>query len=636
MDKRTFLEGFPFFRDATTEMRSVPILSWGRLSSMQRHWPLAMIPAVVLLFLAAASAGSSTLDAVAARDLAAARAVFEKNLAAIKNKDKEAYLSCYLKSPALARTGYEGVEVGFESLAAEIAKGGWPDTFEAQDLTLVHVRPGLVYGTYRVRAFLGAKENQGISERLFLETPDGWKIAVTTGFVAPPGTPPPSRALVGAVLVDGRGGPVVPDAIVLMRGGAIDCAGTRAQCPVPEGVATLDVSGLWLTPGLVDAHVHFSQTGWADGRPDSLDLRQQFPYDGVQAGLRTHPQRFFRSYLCSGVTAVFDVGGYPWTWALRQRAEIDTLAPHVAAAGPLLSTRDHWLNLPGERQFIYLADEKAAREGARYLAAQRADAVKVWFIGGAERPFEEIAAVVRAAGEEAALLQMRLIVHATELRLAKEALRAGAKLLVHSVWDEALDDEFMALARKNEAIYCPTLTVPAGYARLFEAALSGTAPVVDDPNGCVDPTTLENIAATPTLGKGLVDRQAYEKRAAERAKNDQMARENLRRARDAGLPIALGTDAGNPLTLHGPSVYAEMEAMQAAGLTPMEVVVSATGVAARAMGRGADLGTVQKGKAADLLLLAGDPTQDVAAFRRVRYVVRGGVVRPLEELRLRP
>jgi imidazolonepropionase-like amidohydrolase len=401
-------------------------------------------------------------------------------------------------------------------------------------------------------------------------------------------------------------------------------------------VGVQDASGLWLTPGLVDAHVHFSQTGWADGRPDSLDLRGQFPYDAVQAGLRTHPQRFFRSYLCSGVTAVFDVGGYPWTWALRQRAETDTLAPHVAAAGPLLSTLDHWLNLPAERQFIHLADPKAAREGVRYLAAQRADAVKVWFIGGGRRSFEEMAAAVRAAGEEAALLQMRLIVHATELRLAKEALRAGAKLLVHSVWDEAIDDEFVALARKSETIYCPTLTVPAGYVRLSAAALEGTTPLVDDPNGCVDAGTLENIAATPTLGKGLVDRPGYEKEAAGAAKEDRVGRENLRRARDAGLPIALGTDAGNPLTLHGPSVYAEMEAMQAAGLTPMEVVVAATGVAARAMGRGADLGTVQKGKAADLLLLASDPTKDVAAFRRLRYVVRGGVVRPLEELRVRP
>ena len=593
-----------------------------------------VIPAALLLLAAVAAAGDP-VDATASRDLLAARAVFEKNLEAIRNKDREAYLSCYVKSPTLARTGYEGVELGFESLAAETARGGWPDSFEAQDLRLVHVRPGLVYGTYRVRAFVGAKENQGISERLFVETPEGWKIAVTTGFVAPPGTPPPPRALAGATLVDGRGGPVVPDAVVVLRGGQVDCAGTRAQCPVPTGVPVLDVTGLWLSPGLVDAHVHFSQTGWADGRPDSLDLRERFPYEEVLDGLRNHPERYFRSYLCSGVTAVFDVGGYPWTWGLRARAEADTLAPHVSAAGPLLSTRDHWLNLPGERQFIFLSDEKAAREGARYLVAQRTNAVKVWFIGGA-RPFEDMSPLVRAAGEEAAGAGVPLIVHATELRLAKEALRAGAKLLVHSVWDEAIDDEFVALARKSKAIYNPTLTVPGGYTRLFDAVLAGESPVVDDPNGCVDAETRARIAKTPELGKGLVDSKAHEAKAADRAQREQVGRENLRRVRDAGLPIALGTDAGNPLTLHGPSVYAEMEAMQAAGLSAMEVVVAATREAARAMGRGADLGTIEKGKAADLLVLAADPTKDVSAFRRLRYVVRGGVVRPLEELRARP
>ena len=590
-----------------------------------------MIGMLLLLALSPASPP----DVAAARDLLAARAVFEKNLEAIRNKDREAYLSCYLKSPELARTGYEGVEMGFESLAAETAHGGWPDTFEAQDLKLVPIRPGLVYGTYRVRAFVGKKENQGLSERLFLATPEGWKIAVTTGFVAPPGTPPPPRALVGATLVDGRGGPTVPDAVVLMRAGKVECAGTRSECPVPEGVASLDVSGLWLTPGLVDAHVHFSQTGWADGRPDALDLRERFPYAEAQAGLRNHPERFFRSYLCSGVTAVFDVGGYAWTWGLRQRAETDTLAPHVAAAGPLLSTRDHWLNLPAERQFIHLSDEKTAREGARYLIAQRTDAVKVWFIGG-ERPFVDMAALVRAAGEEAKAAQVPLIVHATELPLAKEALRAGAKLLVHSVWDEAIDDEFLALLRKSEAIYNPTLTVPDGYARMFDSVLSGKPPVVDDPNGCVDAETRTRIEKTPELGSGRVDRKAHEAGAEGRAKEEQVGRENLRRVRDAGLPIALGTDAGNPLTLHGPSVYAEMEAMQAAGLSAMEVVVASTREAARAMGRGADLGTVEKGKAADLLLVADDPTKDVAAFRRLRYVVRGGVVRPLDELRARP
>ena len=418
-----------------------------------------MIPPALLLLVAIA-AGDPT-DATASRDLLAARAVFEKNLEAIRNKDREAYLSCYLKSPTLARTGYEGVELGFESLAAETARGGWPDSFEAQDLRLVHVRPGLVYGTYRVRAFVGAKENQGISERLFLETPEGWKIAVTTGFVAPPGTPPPPRALAGATLVDGRGGPRRARRGRGPAWGQDRLRGQRAHSARPAGGSPDPRrDGPVAEPGLVDAHVHFSQTGWADGRPDASTCASAFPTR--RSGRPAQPSRAVLPLVpLLGRNRGLRCRRLPLDLGLRARAEADTLAPHVSAAGPLLSTRDHWLNLPAERQFIFLSDEKAAREGARYLVAQRTDAVKVWFIGG-ERPFEQMSPLVRAAGEEAAAAGVPLIVHATELRLAKEALRAGAKLLVHSVWDEAIDDEFVALARKNEAIYNPTLTVPGG------------------------------------------------------------------------------------------------------------------------------------------------------------------------------
>jgi imidazolonepropionase-like amidohydrolase len=95
----------------------------------------------------------------------------------------------------------------------------------------------------------------------------------------------------------------------------------------------------------------------------------------------------------------------------------------------------------------------------------------------------------------------------------------------------------------------------------------------------------------------------------------------------------MGTDAGNPLTLHGPSVYAEMEAMQAAGMTPMQVLVASTRTAAEAMGRAKDFGTIEKGKLADLLLLEADPAADIRNMRRLRTVVRGGEVHPVEALR---
>ena len=108
--------------------------------------------------------------------------------------------------------------------------------------------------------------------------------------------------------------------------------------------------------------------------------------------------------------------------------------------------------------------------------------------------------------------------------------------------------------------------------------------------------------------------------------------ENLKRLMGAGIPIATGTDAGNPLTLHGPAIYAEMDQMQADGMTPMQVITSSTLVAARAMGLDARVGTIEKGKDADLVILSADPAKDVANFRKVKYVVRGGVVRTIDEL----
>ena len=451
-----------------------------------------------------------------------------------------------------------------------------------------------------------------------------------------PGTAPQVKAFVGATLVDGTGAVPVPDAAVIVRGDRIDCAGTRSACPVPKGAEISDLHGSWVTPGLVDAHVHFSQTGWADGRPDALDVRDRHPYEEVEAGLRVHPERFFRSYLCSGVTAVFDVGGFPWTFELPRRAERDPLAPHVVAAGPLLSTLDHWVNLPAERQFIYLRDEKSAREGVRYLVAEHASAAKVWFIVHEGRPFDEMAALVGAAGDEARKAGLQLIVHATGLREAKEALRAGARLLVHSVQDAPVDDEFLSLAKSRGALYCPTLTVRDGYVRMFRGVLDGRAPTIDDPGGCVDAETRARVAETATVGAARVDRKRIESRFQRWAAESRTAKENLPRVQAAGIPIVMGTDAGNPLTLHGPSVYAEMEAMQAAGLTPMQVIVASTRNGADAMGRIVDLGTVERGKIADLLVLGADPTRDVAAFRALRAVVRGGVAHEPTELRSPP
>ncbi len=564
-------------------------------------------------------------------DLAAARRVFESNLDAIRRRDRDAYLACYLRSEGLARTGSAGIAFGYAALDSSAGRG-WPDMFEALDLRLAPIRPGVVYGTYRYRVRYGAVEQTGLSERVFVATPEGWRIAVTSAFPALPGVPPPPRAIVGATLVDGDGGPPVKDAIIVVRDGRIECAGPRARCPVPAGVDTLDARGMWALPGLVDAHVHYSQTGWADGRPDALDLRAEHPYEAVEARLRAHPERFHRAWLASGVTAVFDVGGFPWTLRMRDDAERSTEAPHVSAAGPLLTTVDHWLNLPAERQFMLMRDSASAHEGVRYLKAIGADAVKVWFIVRAGSDFAAMERAVLAAGEEARRVGLPLIVHATGLREAKVALRAGARLLVHSVQDLPVDDEFLELCRRNGALYCPTLSVRDGYVRMAESVTDGTPPVVDDPNAVVDSLTLAHIAATCDAARRLGQRRAVPRRGATDSLHRTME-DNLLRVHRAGVPIAMGTDAGNPLTLHGPAIHTEMEWMQRAGMRPMEIIVTATRNGARAMGREAEFGTIAPGKLADLVIVAADPTRDIENLRRVTWVMRGGVARSIEEMR---
>src|SRR4029077_18588297 len=157
--------------------------------------------------------------------------------------------------------------------------------------------------------------------------------------------------------------------------------------------------------------------------------------------------------------------------------------------------------------------------------------------------------------------------------------------------DLPVDQEFLDLAKRNGTIYCPTLTVIRGYLKMAQSAVRHQPPVVDDPNGCIDPATHARLAETPSLDDGATAEQLTA-RDGRITKLEQMMAQNLVKVAAAGIPIAMGTDAGNPLTFDGPSVYAEMEAMQAAGLTPMQVLVASTRGGATAMGRQADFGTV--------------------------------------------
>jgi len=429
----------------------------------------------------------------------------------------------------------------------------------------------------------------------------------------------PPLVVRGGTLIDGTGADPLENAVVVARRGTIRAAGPASEVQVPGEARVVSADGQYIVPGYIDAHVHYSQTGWFTGRPDAMDLRDRYPYAEVIASLQENPDRFFGSYLCSGVTGTFDVGGYPWTRDLEDRGARDPGAPRVETAGPLLSTVDFWLNLPDQRQFIHMASDSVVRRAVRSHARLGSSAIKVWFITPPQPPDSARASrLVSVADEEAEEMGLPLIVHATGLWEAKEAVRSGAEVLVHSVFSDTVDQEFIELASENDVVYITTITVQEGYRNAGGGKALSAYPY---PAACVDSTTRARIA------EGIPEERRPESEVGSGVTPSmEVAIENARRLHEAGVTVAMGTDAGNPGTLHGPSVYREMELLSMAGMSPGEVLTASTRNAAEAMGRAGDLGTLEPGKLADLVVLEENPLDSVANFTSVSRVVKGGWV----------
>lgn len=131
-------------------------------------------------------------DASAASDTIEARRVFEQNIDAIHKRDRERYLATYLHSSSLARNGPAGLQLGYENWSAR-RDSTWPDTLIASNLRVLAIRPGVVYGTYCYTVTQKDTTSSGVSERIFVKTPEGWRIAVTTAFGLPAGAPAQCR-----------------------------------------------------------------------------------------------------------------------------------------------------------------------------------------------------------------------------------------------------------------------------------------------------------------------------------------------------------------------------------------------------------------------------------------------------------
>ena len=162
-------------------------LQWQGWAAQTLDFRRLALSALMIAVLGATAAQAEGYDA----DLEAAAELFHQNLDAIRERDREGYLGCYRQDEALVRNGFGGVQLGYDDLAASTTGETWPDEFEAHDLQLFPVSDGVVYGYYRYRVRYGEQWQEGLSERIFVRTASGWRIAVTTAFGAPEGALPP-------------------------------------------------------------------------------------------------------------------------------------------------------------------------------------------------------------------------------------------------------------------------------------------------------------------------------------------------------------------------------------------------------------------------------------------------------------
>src|SRR5262249_45051739 len=219
-----------------------------------------------------------------------------------------------------------------------------------------------------------------------------------------------------------------------------------------------------------------------------------------------------------------------------------------------------------------------ARDLVRRQLERQPDLVKLWWIRQAGDNLDQQAAIMSAAIQESKSRNVRVAVHATELETAKAAIRAGADILVHSVTDRLVDTEFINLVKSRDILSMTTLWVEDGYRMVLDqqVALNDFEKKVGDPEVIATWSDLAKIPPNQIPG-GIPQIPTPPKRP--------VAYDNLMLLETAGVRIVAGTDAGNIGTLHGPSLHREFELMAAAGMRPMDIIVSATKNAAAVMGK---------------------------------------------------
>lgn len=393
-------------------------------------------------------------------------------------------------------------------------------------------------------------------------------------------------AFSGGTIIDGTGSTPIGNGVLLIQDGRIVAVGSRHNVSIPEGATVIDVTGKTIIPGIINGHGHVGNTRGIEGG--------HYSRENVIDNLGI--------YARYGVTTVVSLGDDQ-----KQAVSLRHLNDSTATGRARLFIAGKVISGNTPEQAVSIVDSNH-HMGVDFMKIRVDDN-----LGTSKKMSEE---VYRAVINRSHQLGYKVATHMYYLEDAKRLLDAGSDLIAHSVRDLPVDDSFIELIRKKDVAYCPTLT------REVSAFVYG-----ETPEFFTDPFfTREYDAAIVELlkdpGRQL---QVRNNRNAQIYRRQlPLAMANLRTLSAAGVPIVFGTDSGVPTRFMGYFEHMEMQMMAEAGLTPMQIILSATRDAAKYLGL-RRLGTLSARNWADFLVLDADPLQDISNVRKIAGVYIGGV-----------
>ncbi|MEM7206811.1 MAG: amidohydrolase family protein [Pseudomonadota bacterium] len=448
----------------------------------------------------------------------------------------------------------------------------------------------------------------------------------------------PILAIVGVDVVNPIGIADVSDSTVLISGQKIVAIGPSKSTEVPPTATVIDGDGRYLIPGLIDLHVHFQSNGsslyaYKGGQPTIDDVDQPLrsalvsPQQGVEVAL----QKLVRS----GITTARSLGESFWAYearaTLKQRAA-QSVAPHIVLSSPGFYPRFSWAD-----DWRVTTEEQARSLVERYSKSDKVDLLKVWFVHGKftgedddDDDWKELLPIVEAFLDEAHKREMPNSVDAIEADKAKAVIKLGGNL-AHGVFFGEVDDEYLALMKQHRTQQVMTLVASVRYFGAVAGHLEFSGPelLLSDPNITAQLFDIKEMdtddLVIPDGGSrfdGLSLAQAMQEPPY--LEEIEVSVENLRRIHEHGIEVGIGTDTGITGIPFGAAIFAEFEYYRDAGMNPREILTAATSTNARFIGMQSQIGSVEVGKQADLVLLNSNPLDDIMNAADIAAVVLDG------------